>query len=99
MKAIPNDAENWREQVDNLKRSIQEEKNNLTRYLIKYKKASLNATNYHTLGLFRSVITDGEKILSIAPPKSLPYDLFTTQSAPEDQIYQEFCEGTMINMY
>ena len=99
IRAIPSDAENWREQVDSLKRSIKEEKANLVRYLIKYKKPQLNATNYKTLGLFRSVITDGKIILSFAPPKSLPQDIFTAESLPEDRIYQEFCEGTMINMY
>ena len=57
-------------------------------YLIKYKKSSLN--NVNAIGLYRSVITDGENILSFAPPKSVNYDSFTKTNAFEDCNITEF---------
>ena len=42
--------------------------NNL--YLMKYDKNYINNNNIDTLGLFRSVICDDEKIVSFSPPKS-----------------------------
>lgn len=99
LKTIPSDDNNWRENVDTLKRAINQEKCNLMRYVVKYNKQQLTADNYRTLGLFRSVITDGKKILCFAPPKSILYEQFENCSREEDREYQEFCEGTMINMY
>ena len=61
--------------------------------LIKYKKSLINAETIKQLGLFRSVILDEEKVVSLSPPKSLPYD--------ENKSYKiiEFVEGTMINSW
>ena len=99
LRKIASDDPNWREKVDNFKREISAEKNSITRYIIKYDKCSINAENQNTLGLFRSVITSGNNILSFAPPKSLSFDKFDETSAEEDRKYQEFVEGTMINLY
>lgn len=97
LRAIPSDAENWREKVDDLKSQVAAEKK--IRYIIKYDKNYLNSDNVTTLGLFRSVITDGKKVLSFAPPKSLELEEFQTQSDEENRCFLEYCEGTMINMY
>ena len=97
IRSIPSDAENWKDKVDTLKRQISAEKR--IRFVIKYDKNYLNADNIRSLGLFRSVITDGKKILSFAPPKSLTVNEFCTLTNEKDRHVLEYCEGTMINMY
>ena len=42
-------------------------------YMLNYNKSKLNEKNISSLGLFRSVITDGEKVISFSPPKSEKY--------------------------
>ena len=68
-------------------------------YLIKYDKSRLNEANISSLGLFRSVITDGEKILSFAPPKSMNYNSFIVQNDFKDCDITEFVDGTMVNVF
>jgi hypothetical protein len=68
-------------------------------YLIKYNKSALNDNNIHTLGLHRSVITDGEKILSFAPPKSVNYNQFIVDNIYNYCNITEFIDGTMINVF
>jgi hypothetical protein len=68
-------------------------------YLLQYIKNKLNDTNHHTLGQFRSVITDGKKILSFAPPKSIGFDKFKSFCGHDEAAILEFCEGTMINLF
>ncbi len=72
------------------------EKNGL--YLIKYKKEFITNENVNTLGLFRSIITDGNKLLSVAPPKSIPLDIFKEYEYKNCDL-QSFEEGTMINVF
>ena len=99
LREIPSDDDNWRDKVENLKRQVAEEKSNSIRYIIKYNKYYIDLDNQNTLGLFRSVISDGTNIISFAPPKSLSYKLFETKTASENRQFLEYCEGTMINMY
>lgn len=68
-------------------------------YLIKYVKTFINDENAKTLGLFRSVITDGKRILSIAPPKSFSLNKFKNMYKYDDCELQEYPEGTMINVF
>jgi len=69
-------------------------------YVIKYDKRFLNASNYGTLGLWRSVITDGKSILCFAPPKSLPMNQFVEDLEDlNDCTITEFAEGTMVNLF
>ena len=69
-------------------------------YVIKYDKQCLNAANYHTLGLWRSVVTDGNRVLSFAPPKSLPITMFEEGlECYEYCLVEEFVEGTMMNLF
>ena len=49
-------------------------------YLLRYDKKYLNYNNIKTLGLFRSVITDGTKIVSFSPPKSVHFNWFKTRN-------------------
>ena len=68
-------------------------------YLLQYIKHELNGDNLTTLGQFRSVITDGKKILSFAPPKSIAFDTFKSYCEYGNASILEFCEGTMINLF
>jgi len=99
LRDVPSEDPEWRNKVMSLKAQIVEErsKNNLS--IIKYDKKHLNDLNEFTLGLFRSVITDGTKILSIAPPKSVQVSAFKENADIVNYEFQEFVEGTMINMF
>ena len=68
-------------------------------FLIKYDKTKLNSDNIDTLGLFRSVITDGENIISFAPPKSTNYNSFIVNNDFKDCNITEFIDGTMIHVF
>ena len=59
-------------------------------YIIKYDKSKLTIGNTEHLGLFRSVITDGNKILSMAPPKALDFDIFAQSNQYENCSFKEF---------
>ena len=52
------------------------------------------------MGLFRSVIVDSDgNVLCIAPPKSIDFDCFSQTTLYEQCDFQEFMEGTMINVF
>jgi len=71
--------------------------------VIKYDKQMLHPELIGTYGLCRSIVVDGNnKVVSFAPPKSIPYEVFSNMyvnnySSP--LIAQEFVEGTMINVF
>lgn len=69
--------------------------------LIKYDKKKLNWDNISTLGLFRSVICNDEKILSFSPPKSVNLKEINNLSEYNFENFklEEFVEGTMINVF
>jgi len=67
--------------------------------VIKYRKEKIDKTNIKTLGLLRSVITDGQNILCMAPPKSIYFDTFVNENSISDCYFEEFVEGTMINVF
>ena len=69
-------------------------------YLLQYIKKKLNYSNCASLGQFRSVITDGTKIIAFSPPKSVDFDLFKEKCGIFENInVSEFCEGTMVNLF
>ena len=71
--------------------------NNLN--ILKYNKNALNESNVHTLGWYRSVITNGSEILGMAPRKCIRLE-FIQMNFKEDECYaEEFVEGTMINCF
>lgn len=99
---VKSDDPDWKEKVDALKkeRTAAMQINSQQLHIIKYKKSSLNKTNVQTLGLFRSIITDGKKIICFAPPKSLSCEEFNQRTSFTSDIEcSEFIEGTMINMF
>ena len=99
LKDIKPDEDNWLNKVTELKRLICEEEDKATRFILRYDKTYLNDDNINTFGLFRSIVTDGKKILSFSPPKSSNLDYFNSNSEGDGLEYLEYVEGTMINMY
>ena len=102
LKAVPSDDPDWRDKVTLLKHDLAEAKksNEKRLHIIKYNRNILNSENASTLGLFRSVITDGSRILSFAPVKSITNGAFEAQSTGTNAFeFSEFVEGTMINMF
>lgn len=74
-------------------------------FIIKYDKDLINSDNINTIGLFRSVVVqkkeDTYKVVAFAPPKSVNIKSDEIRSGLVDGkvIFQEFIEGTMINVY
>ena len=70
-----------------------------TLYMLNYIKSKLTPSNVNSLGLFRSVITDGINVLSFSPPKANKFqDVLDTWNY-DDLVMEEFIEGTMINLF
>jgi len=71
-------------------------------YAVKYNKRSLTPDNTRTLGLWRSIVTDGKNILSVAPAKAVPalhFGVWEESGALHTTFLEEFVEGTMINTF
>ena len=75
-------------------------------FVLKYDKTKLTSENIDGLGLFRSVITDGTKIISFSPRKSKTIDDFKhsmKQSGVTDPtgtlIIENIVAGTMVNLF
>ena len=68
-------------------------------YIIKYVKSALVEDNIRTLGLFRSVVFDGKKILAFGPAKSVSLPSIIKNWKPSQLKLEEFVEGTMINCF
>jgi hypothetical protein len=69
--------------------------------IIRYDKNILNIDLIPKYGLFRSVILNGNSVISFSPPKSIPTDFFIRKySETQTNIRaEEFVEGTMINVF
>ena len=59
-------------------------------FVIRYVKSKLNYNNYDTLFKFRSVITDGKSVFSVAPTKSQNLNEFQNSYKFNDCIVEEF---------
>ena len=71
--------------------------NDINLYMLNYEKDKITKDN--DLGYFRSVITDGEKIVCFSPPKSDSYLDFIKENKYENVTIEKFVEGTMINLF
>ena len=99
-RVIADDAYAAEKHLTVKKRKSVENSESNTLFLIQYIKHKLNYSNITSLGQFRSVITDGTKIIAFAPPKSVELDTLTQQcNAGDNTNITEFCEGTMINLF
>ena len=77
--------------------------NNNQKYtVLRYDKNMLSIDLIPLFGLCRSIVlNDDNKVVSFAPPKSIPSDVFI-KKYPENKdfiIAEEFVEGTMINVF
>ena len=68
-------------------------------FVIKYDKSKLNSENTKTLGMFRSIITNGTKIISFSPQKSIIYEEFLNVNTSSNCSIEKYVEGTMINLF
>jgi len=71
-------------------------KKNGNLFLVKYNKKKITNDNINTLGKYRSIIFDKDRIIAYSPPKS--YRFSTSYNIDELKI-TEFFEGTMINLF
>jgi hypothetical protein len=82
----------------NLTKYVSEKHGNRT--ILKYKKDSMAPADYKTMGMFRSVICDYDgKVICFAPPKTINSASFMEQRDVQNVEFQQFIEGTMINVY
>ncbi len=69
-------------------------------FVAKYDKSKLTTENINWLGFFRSVIISPDgRIMCMAPNKSINFDVFSQSNKYENCFFQEFIEGTMINIF
>jgi len=61
--------------------------------LVRYKKPLSD----YSLGIYRSVVYKGDKLVCFSPPNSMPRDLFLDQHPTHTT--EEFVEGTMVNAF
>ena len=74
--------------------------NDMIYKIINYDKQYLTNDMVKSMGVFRSVIINDNKIVSFSPPKSLNYNLFQTLHPNFSEIkVEEYVEGTMINLF
>jgi hypothetical protein len=76
--------------------------NNSTYRVIRYDKNFLNIDLIPSYGLCRSVVVNTcDKVVSFAPPKSIPTDEFIKKYSEDATgiVAEEFVEGTMINVF
>lgn len=73
-------------------------------HILKYIKSELTEDNTDSLGLFRSVILKGSKVVGFSPPKSVSMDVFSSKNTDplknrHNCFAEDFIEGTMINVF
>ena len=95
--------EHFHTHMARIKMDMTEEKNkDHELYIIKYDKQYITQDNVYTLGQFRSVIVDHEKVVCFSPPKAISYTYFRDMydgGADNGVKALEFVEGTMINVF
>lgn len=68
--------------------------------VVRYDKSFLTNDRMETVGLFRSVVHANGKVVSFAPPKTIPYEAFTARlDSTKPLKVEEYIEGTMINVF
>ena len=99
-KELINDEKNEQTKALKLNKIIYSTKNN-TYKVIRYDKNFLSFDTIPIIGLLRSVILNSDnRVISFAPPKSIPIDTFIQNNENmENIIAEEFIEGTMINVF
>ena len=67
--------------------------------IIKYNKKNLTINNEKSVGLFRSLIINRDKIVVFSPQKSVNYNNFVINNEFFDCNITEYVDGTMINIF
>jgi hypothetical protein len=68
--------------------------------VIRYDKQFLTKDRMETVGMFRSVVHTNGKVVSFAPPKTIPYDTFMSRlDSTKPLKVEDYIEGTMINVF
>ena len=68
--------------------------------VVRYDKAFLTKDRMETVGMFRSVVHANGKVVSFAPPKTIPYEAFTARLDSTKPVkVEDYIEGTMINVF
>jgi len=67
--------------------------------LISYKKDKIDITNIETLGLYRQLIFNNNKLVCFSPPKSISYENFKNNYDISNVELSELIEGIMICLY
>lgn len=69
--------------------------------IVKYNKEILSLDLIDTYGLLRCVVFSGPKVVSFAPQKSIPFDIFMNKYRFNESVLlvEEFIEGIMINVF
>jgi hypothetical protein len=87
----------------NLKYNVWKHKNGVRYHILKYDKEWLSKELIPSVGMLRSVIfKDDGKVVSFAPPKSLPVEnlmIQTDSNSDMGYVAETFVEGTMINVF
>jgi hypothetical protein len=82
--------------------NVQNKLSNKKYKIISYDKSILSNDLINVYGIYRSIImNENNNVVSFAPVKSIPYDLFITKypTKNDDIVALEFVEGTMINVF
>ena len=74
--------------------------NGITYNIYRYEKMCLTHDAADSIGLFRSVVFNKDKIVAFSPPKSHHISYFQKNNSDFEQLaVEEFVEGTMINLF
>ena len=75
--------------------------NNENYIVMKYDKEYIDATNWNSLGLIRSIIIKDDKLLCFSPPKSIlgSFNKIKIHLDDSRHTFEEFIDGTMINIF
>ena len=68
--------------------------------VVRYDKSFLSKDRQETVGMFRSVVYSGGKVVSFAPPKTISYETFSSRLDTTRPVkVEDYVEGTMINVF
>ena len=68
--------------------------------VVRYDKSFQSKDRQDTVGMFRSVVYSGGKVVSFAPPKTISYETFSSRLDTTRPVkVEDYVEGTMINVF
>ena len=67
--------------------------------IYKYDRKKLEGELYSTRGMFRSVVTSGDRLVCFSPPKSIGWEEAYDEMERDEVTINEFVEGVMVNVF